>query len=161
MPNSAQIATYNFIRSEIARLRGADSYVPLDLERVTALVEEGDRAAFRVNGARVYVKKSGSVSDDGLPDCPSYAAGLLSGRFLPAIAADLLLSGNPHKPFLHIRSHTPESFIAYLQHGTKLAANPQSPHRQNCQLGSTARTCGSNLRLELAARLMASPEENS
>jgi hypothetical protein len=143
MPNSAQIATYNFIRSEIARLRGTDSYVPLKVERVTALVDEGDRAAFRVNGARVYVKKSGSVSDDGLPDCPSYASGLLSGgRFLPAIAADLLSAGNPHKPFLHIRSHTPESFVAYLQHGTKLTGNTQNPHRQNCQSGSTARSCG-------------------
>src|ERR1700691_7374 len=144
MPNSAQFATHKFIRSEIARLRGADSYVPLNSECVTALVDEGDRAVFRVDGARVYVKKSGSVSDDGLPDCPSYASGLLSGgRFLPAIAADLLSAGNPHKPFLHIRSHTPESFVAYLQRGTKLVANTQTPHRQNWQVESTPRSCGS------------------
>ena len=88
MPNAAQIATYNFIRSEIARLRGPDSHVPVSLDQITALADEGDKAVFRVNGARVYIKSSGKVVDTGLPDCPTYASGLLPGRFLPAIAAD-------------------------------------------------------------------------
>jgi O-acetyl-ADP-ribose deacetylase (regulator of RNase III) len=120
MPNAAQIATYNFIRSEIARLRGPDSHVPVSLDQITALADEGDKAVFRVNGARVYIKSSGKVVDTGLPDCPTYASGLLPGRFLPAIAADLLSQGNPHKRFVHSHSHTPDSFVAYLQHGTVL-----------------------------------------
>jgi hypothetical protein len=90
MPNAAQTETYNFIRSEIARLRGPKSHVPLSLDQVTPLTDDGDDAIFRVNGARVFLKKSGKVVDAGLPDCPTYASGLLSGRFLPAIAADLL-----------------------------------------------------------------------
>lgn len=76
-----------------------------------------------MNGALVFVKNSGKVVDAGLPDCPTYASGLLWGRFLPAIATDLLnlLSrGNLHKPFFHDKQHAPESFVAYLQHGTVL-----------------------------------------
>src|SRR4029077_840459 len=84
MPNAAQVATYNFIRSEIARLRGPQSHVPLSLAQVTPLTDEGSYAAFRVNGAGVLVKPSGKVDDAGLPECPTYANGLLSGRFLPA-----------------------------------------------------------------------------
>jgi hypothetical protein len=126
MPNPAQIATYNFIRSEIARLRGPQSHVPLALDQVTPLADDGNFAAFRVNGALVLVKPSGKVDDAGLPDCPTYANRLLSGLFLPAIAADLLSRGNPHKPFLHSQSHTPESFVAYLQHGTVLGKNKQN-----------------------------------
>jgi hypothetical protein len=42
-------------------------------------------------------------------------------KLLPAIAADLLMEGNPHKPFLDINSHTPESFEAYLQTGIPFA----------------------------------------
>jgi hypothetical protein len=65
------------------------------------------------------------------PDCPTYASGLLSGRFLPAIAADLLSRGNPHKPFLHSQSHTPESFVAYLQHGTVLDKSQRDISQRN------------------------------
>jgi hypothetical protein len=86
--NAAQIATYNFIRSEITRLRGPQSHVPLSLDHVTPLADDGNYAVFRVNGAPVIVKNSGKVDDAGLPNCPTYASGLLSGRFLPAIAAD-------------------------------------------------------------------------
>jgi hypothetical protein len=37
---------------------------------------------------------------------------------LVAIAADLLMEGNPHKPYLHHHAHTPQSFEAYLLDGT-------------------------------------------
>jgi hypothetical protein len=120
MPNAAQIESHEFIRSEIVRLRGPQSHVPLSLDQVTPLIDDGDAAVFCVNGARVIVKRSGKVVDAGLPDCPSYAPGLLPGRFLPAIAADLLRPGNPHKHFLAKQSHTPDFFVAYLQHGTAL-----------------------------------------
>src|ERR1019366_3937013 len=120
MPNAAQIATYEFIRSEIARLRGPQSHTPLSLHQVSPLADDSDNASFRVNGARVLIKPSGKVTDAGLPDCPTYACGLLPQYFLPAVAADLLSRGNPHKPFLHSQSHTPESFVAYLPHGTVL-----------------------------------------
>lgn len=126
MPNPAQIATYEYIRSEIARLRGPQSHVPLSLDQVTSLADDGEDAVFLVNGTRVFVKKSGKVVDTGLPDCPTYASGLLPRRLLPAIAADLLTRGNPHKPFLHSQSHTPESFLAYLQHGTPLGENKRN-----------------------------------
>ena len=131
MPNAAQIATYNFIRSEITRLRGPQSHAPLSLDRVKALADDGDEAVFRVNGARVFVEISGKIVDAGLPDCPTYANGLLSGRFLPAITADLLSRGNPHKPFLHSQSHTPESFVAYLQRGTVLDKSQRSVPQRN------------------------------
>ncbi len=131
MPNSAQTATYNFIRSEITRLRGPQSHVPLSLDQVTPLADDGDHAIFCVNGAHILVKESGRVDDKGLPDCPTYASGLLSGRFLPAIAADLLRAGNPHKSSLANRSHTPESFVAYLQHGTPLGKSKQNECRGN------------------------------
>jgi hypothetical protein len=120
MPNAAQFKTYQFIRSEITRLRGADSTVPLPLDRVTALSDDGDQAIFRVNGARVLIEKSGKIQDAGLPDCPTYASGILSKRFLPAIAADLLRQGNPHKKYLADRRHTPATFEAYLLRGTIL-----------------------------------------
>jgi len=124
MPNTAQILTYRDICSGIARLRGSQSYVPLSLDQVTPLDYDGDHAIFCVNGARVFVENSGNVAErEGLPDCPRFAGGLLSNRdrlFLPAIAADLLTRGNPHKRFLANHSHTPESFAAYLQHGTRL-----------------------------------------
>jgi len=60
MPNAAQIATYNFIRSEITRLRGPQSHVPLSLDHVTLLADDGNNAVFRVNGARVFVTNSGN-----------------------------------------------------------------------------------------------------
>jgi hypothetical protein len=123
MPNAAQIATYEFIRCEITRLRGPQSHTPLLLDQVSALADDGDSASFRVNGARVLIKPSGNVSDAGLPDCPTYACGLLPQYCLPAVAADLLSRGNPHKPFLHSQSHTPESFVAYMQGGTALAVS--------------------------------------
>ena len=131
MPNDAQIATYTFIRSEIDRLRGPQSHVQLSPEHVTPLTDDGNYAVFRVNGARVFVKPSGKVDDAGLPDCPTYANRLLSGQFLPAIAADLLSRGNPHKTFLHSQKHTSESFIAYLQHGTLLEKNLRDISQQN------------------------------
>ena len=131
MPNAAQMATYNFIRSEIGRLRGPQSYVPLSLNEVTPLEDNGNRACFRVNGSRVFVKQSGKVDDEGLPDCPSYASGLLSGPFLPVIAADLLSPGNPHKTYLAKRWHTPESFVSYLQYGTVPGKNKQNEFRSN------------------------------
>ena len=133
MPNAAQEATYKFIRSEIARLRGPESYTALSQDKITPLVDEGDNAVFRVNGAPVLIKKSGIVSDTGLPDCPTYAYGLLPKYFLPAIAADLLSRGNPHKPLLHSQSHTPESFIAYLQHGTLLSRSQSRPVATPCK----------------------------
>lgn len=139
MPNAAQIATYNFIRSEITRLRGPQSHVPLSLDHVTQLADDGNNAVFGVNGARVFVTNSGKVVDAGLPDCPTYANRLLSGRFLPAIAADLLSRGNPHKPFLHSQSHTPESFAAYLQRGTVLGKNKQDECRGNRIAGQVPR----------------------
>lgn len=120
MPNSAQIATHKFVRDGITRLRGPQSYVPLSLDEVTPLENDGGRATFRVNGARVFIENSGEVVDAGLPDCPRYADFLLE-KLLPAIAADLLMEGNPHKPFLDINSHTPESFEAYLQTGIPFA----------------------------------------
>ena len=67
MPNAAQIATYEFIRSEIVRLRGPQSHIPLSLDQVSALADDGDSASFRVNGARVLIKPSGKVSDAGTP----------------------------------------------------------------------------------------------
>jgi hypothetical protein len=133
MPNAAQIATYNFIRSEINRLRGPQSHAPLSLDQVTPLADDGNYAVFRVNGAHVFVKPSGKVHDTGLPDCPTYANRLLSGRFLPAIAADLLSRGNPHKSFLHSQKHTPESFVAYLQHGTVLDKNRRDIPQRSLQ----------------------------
>ncbi|MGC2245665.1 MAG: hypothetical protein WA609_03585, partial [Terriglobales bacterium] len=118
MPTEAQRATYKFIRDEIARLR---SYVPLSLDQVSELTDcpESARskgylgnprsvvALFRVGDARVFIEESGKVSDDGLPDCPRYANCLMRD-FLPAVAADLLMEGNPHKPFLDLNSHTRE-----------------------------------------------------
>jgi hypothetical protein len=73
----------------------------------------------------VFIENSGEVVDARLPaDCPRYADCLLKNfpttRFLPAIAADLLREGNPHKPFLDLNSHTPESFESYLQTGIPL-----------------------------------------
>ena len=130
MPNAAQIATYEFIRSEIARLRGPQSHTPLSLHQVSPLADDSDNASFRVNGARVLIKPSGKVTDAGLPDCPTYACGLLPQYFLPAVAADLLSRGNPHKPFLHSQSHTPESFVAYMQHGTALAVSQERRPRR-------------------------------
>ena len=120
MPNAAQIAIHKFVRDGITRLRGPQSYVPLSLDEVTPLENDGGRATFRVNGARVFIENSGEVVDAGLPDCPRYADFLLE-KLLPAIAADLLMEGNPHKPFLDINSHTPESFEAYLQTGIPFA----------------------------------------
>ena len=120
MPNAAQIATHKLVLDGITRLRGPRSYAPLSLEEVTPLQNDGDRATFRVNGARVFIEPSGEVVDAGLPDCPRYADFLLE-KLLPAIAADLLIDGNPHKPFLDINSHTPESFEAYLQTGIPFA----------------------------------------
>src|SRR5260370_32728811 len=121
MPNAAQSETYERIRSLIGQLRGPQSYVPLPLDQVSQLSEEGERALFHVGGARVFIERSGNVVDTGLPDCPRYASGLLSGRrFLPAVAADLLMPGNSHKADLANHSHTPDSFIAYLRHGTAL-----------------------------------------
>lgn len=101
MPNSNQVRTYRFIRDEIARLRGARSYVPLSLETVSSLTDEGQRALFRVNGARVFITSEGTIRDQDLPDCPTYAPRLLPKHFLPAITADLLMKGNPHKTYLH------------------------------------------------------------
>lgn len=129
MPNAAQLKTYEFIRSEINRLRGAQSHTPLSLDQVSGLADNGDTAIFRVNGARVLIKPSGKVSDTGLPDCPTYACGLLPQLLLPAVAADLLSRGNPHKPFLHSRSHTADSFVAYMQHGTVLTVPRQRGSR--------------------------------
>jgi hypothetical protein len=130
MPNAAQIATYEFIRSEIARLRGPQSHTPLSLDQVSALADDGDSASFHVNGARVLIKPSGKLSDAGLPDCPTYACGLLPQYCLPAVAADLLSRGNPHKRFLHSQSHTPESFVAYMQGGTALAVSQKRRPRR-------------------------------
>jgi hypothetical protein len=59
MPNAAQIAAYNFICSEITRLRGPQSHVPLSLDHVTPLADDGNNAVFRVDGARVFVTHSG------------------------------------------------------------------------------------------------------
>ena len=148
MPNATQIATYNFIRSEITRLRGPQSHVPLSLDQVTPLADDGNYAVFRVNGARVIVKPSGKVDDAGLPDCPTYASGLLSGRFLPAIAADLLRAGNPHKSALANRSHTPESFVAYLQHGTVLGRNKPDEYRANQSAVQVPRSFSSEVNLQ-------------
>jgi thermostable 8-oxoguanine DNA glycosylase len=139
MPNAAQLKTYEFIRSEISRLRGVQSHTPLSLNQVSPLADDGEIAIFQVNGARVAIKPSGKVSDTGLPDCPTYASGLLPQYFLPAIAADLLSRGNPHKPFLHSQSHTPESFVAYMQHGTVLAASQRRSSKK-----VTTRTCNSS-----------------
>jgi hypothetical protein len=147
MPNPAQIATYNFVRSEITRLRGPQSKVPLSLDQVTPLADDGDYAVFRVNGAHVFVKPSGKVDDAGLPDCPTYASGLLSGRFLPAIAADLLSRGNPHKSFLHSQSHTPETFVAYLQNGTVLGQNKKEAYRGNGVVGQVPRAFSSAVKV--------------
>jgi hypothetical protein len=61
MPNDLQIATYNFIRSEITRLRGPQSDVQISLDEVTPLEDDGDRATFRVKGARVFIENSGVV----------------------------------------------------------------------------------------------------
>src|SRR5258708_38837721 len=63
MANAAQIETYNLIRAEIARLRGPQSHVPLALEQVTPLTDNGGDASFCVNGARVIVNTSGKVVD--------------------------------------------------------------------------------------------------
>jgi hypothetical protein len=134
MPNKLQEETYEFICAEIKRLRGPDSYVQ-PAPQVTALESAGDRATFRINDAHVSIDKSGKLVDSidklgkkvyALPDCPRYADGLLK-NFLPAIAADLLMEGNPHKPFLHINSHTPESFEAYLQTGIPFEKKLPSP----------------------------------
>jgi hypothetical protein len=76
MPNAAQTATYEFIRSEIARLRGPHSHTPLTLDEVSPLADDRGNAIFRVNGARVLIRPSGKVTDSGLPDCPTYACGL-------------------------------------------------------------------------------------
>lgn len=121
--NERQENTYKLICAEIKRLRGPQSYVPLSLDNVTKPEDDGDRAAFRVNGARVFIENSGKLiandEADGLPDCPRYADCLLRD-FLPAVAADLLMKGNPHKPFLDLNSHTPESFESYLRTGIPL-----------------------------------------
>lgn len=119
MPNAAQTKTYNFIREGIEQLRGPKSYVPLTPSEVTPLVDDGDRATFRVKDARVFIENSGKLVDAGLPDCPRYADGLMK-YLLPAVAGDLLTEGNPHKPFLDLNSHTPESFESYLQTGIPL-----------------------------------------
>jgi hypothetical protein len=139
MPNAAQITTYKYIRDEIARLRGPQSHVPLSMNEVTPIEDNGDRATFRVNGARVFVKLSGKVGDEGLPDCPSYAPRLLSGRFLPAIAADLLCPGNPHKAYLAKQWHTPESFVAYLQHGAVVDAQAGLQRNRSATVQNTQR----------------------
>ena len=124
MPNTAQTETYNSIVSLISQLRGERSYVPLPRDQVTELSDSGDRALFYVGGARVFIHRSGNVRqgsgnarDNDLPDSPRYASGL---GLLPAVAADLLMRGNPHKAALANHSHTPVSFMAYLQHGTRL-----------------------------------------
>lgn len=168
MPNAAQIATYEFIRSEIVRLRGPQSHIPLSLDQVSALADDGDSASFRVNGARVLIKPSGKVSDAGLPDCPTYACGLLPKYCLPAIAADLLSRGNPHKPFLHSQSHTPESFIAYLQGGTALGVSQKRvPRRTTAACKTSLKTDPFNFVLQflpseidsLVARRLTNVEE--
>ena len=136
MPNEAQRKTYNFIRAEIARLRGPKSYRELSLDRVSELTDAKDRALFHVSDAPVFIENSGEIvsgktkDDAGLPDCPRYADRLLkwpvppsclrAGDLLPAIAADLLKEDSPHKLFLDINSHTPESFVSYLQTGIPL-----------------------------------------
>jgi hypothetical protein len=85
MANAAQSKTYNLIREEITRLRGPESYV-LPPDDVTKLEDDGDRATFRVNGARVSIDNSGKLVDSidnlgkkvyALPDCPRYPDGLL------------------------------------------------------------------------------------
>ena len=74
MPNAAQIQTYEYIRSQIALLRGPRSYVPLSLERVSPLADDGDRALFYMNGARVFIEQSGNVVDRGCPIVPAMPA---------------------------------------------------------------------------------------
>jgi hypothetical protein len=84
MPNEAQKNTYEFIRKEIARLRGQQSYGPsprdVSLEpkdvrpselkdvRVSDFPDDLPRALFHVDGARLLIEKSGEIVDAGLQD---------------------------------------------------------------------------------------------
>lgn len=130
MPNDKQLETFHYICKEIERLRihvGPPDPPPTQLHDSLDPAKDGYRgqtnrkpAFFRVGRARVFIEEDGRVLDDGMPDCPRYSSFVMRD-FLHVIAADLLMEGSPHKPFLDLNSHTRESFESYLQTGVPLA----------------------------------------